>query len=296
MGEKKPLISICIPTYNGEKYLQEALDSVKNQTYKNIEVIISDDQSQDRTIEICQQLKEEVDFPVFIYSHKPNGIGANWNHCIEKTNGEYIKFLFQDDILEAECIEKMLHYSIDNNLSIVICKRHIIDSNSNIVVSNPWVDNYGDLQKEAGLEVNEFRIFNKNDINSIHFYRFMYLNIFGEPCASLFKKNIINKILPQSKPKNISVVEEYNKLETETENEVFNENIYKNKHPTTEEIKSKISIQNGMDLKITDFFELIVEKIQTNEENKLVEKIELVEKNKNLSIKESSYKNTFFHP
>lgn len=53
-------------------------------------------------------------------------------------------------------------------------------------------------------------------------------------------KNIINKILPQSKPKNISVVEEYNKLETETENEVFNENIYKNKHPTTEEIKSKI--------------------------------------------------------
>lgn len=194
MGEKKPLISICIPTYNGEKYLQEALDSVKNQTYKNIEVIISDDQSQDRTIEICQQLKEEVDFPVFIYSHKPNGIGANWNHCIEKTNGEYIKFLFQDDILEAECIEKMLHYSIDNNLSIVICKRHIIDSNSNIVVSNPWVDNYGDLQKEAGLEVNEFRIFNKNDINSIHFYRFMYLNIFGEPCASLFKKNIINKI------------------------------------------------------------------------------------------------------
>ena len=53
-------------------------------------------------------------------------------------------------------------------------------------------------------------------------------------------KNIINKILPQSKPKNISVVEEYNKLETETENEVFNEKIYKNKHPTTEEIKSKI--------------------------------------------------------
>lgn len=53
-------------------------------------------------------------------------------------------------------------------------------------------------------------------------------------------KNIINKILPQSKPKNISVVEEYNKLETETETEIFNEDIYKNKHPTTEEIKSKI--------------------------------------------------------
>jgi glycosyltransferase involved in cell wall biosynthesis len=87
------LVSICIPTYNGKKYLNEALESVKSQVYKNIEVIISDDNSTDSTLEICNKFKHEVDFPVYIYSHKPSGIGANWNYIIEKANGDFIKFL-----------------------------------------------------------------------------------------------------------------------------------------------------------------------------------------------------------
>ncbi|MCG2794067.1 MAG: glycosyltransferase [Weeksellaceae bacterium] len=67
-----PLISVCIPTYNGAKYLQVVLDSVKAQTYKNIEVIISDDDSQDQTLDIYREFQSEVDFPVYIYYHDPN--------------------------------------------------------------------------------------------------------------------------------------------------------------------------------------------------------------------------------
>ena len=90
MRNTPDLISICIPTYNGENYILEALNSIKNQSYKNIEVIISDDNSNDKTLQICEKFKSEVDFPVYIYNHLPNGIGSNWNNCILKSKGDYI--------------------------------------------------------------------------------------------------------------------------------------------------------------------------------------------------------------
>ena len=58
MGLNRPLVSICLPIYNGEKFLQEALDSIKNQTYENIELIVSDDNSIDNSIEIINNFKK----------------------------------------------------------------------------------------------------------------------------------------------------------------------------------------------------------------------------------------------
>ncbi|MFV0146853.1 glycosyltransferase [Empedobacter falsenii] len=188
-----PLISVCIPTYNGEIYLQEALDSIKKQTYQSLEVIISDDQSKDKTLSICQQFKSEVDFPVYIYTHQPSGIGANWNNSIDKANGEYIKMLFQDDVLEPNCIKVMFDYLQKNNLEIVISKRSIIDSFSQEITSGDWYNNYNDLQKATSLDTREFYIFSKKDINRINFNRFLYENIFGEPCVSLFSKKMYYK-------------------------------------------------------------------------------------------------------
>jgi len=192
----QPLISVCIPTFNGEKYLKEALESVKNQTYKNIEVIISDDESKDNTLEIVNEFKETVNFPVHIYSHIPNGIGANWNNSIEKSNGEYIKFLFQDDILKPNCIEVMYNYLINNELEVVISKRDIIDSNSKKVYSGRWFESFNDLQKIADLDFKDFIIFDIPTINNISFSRFLVDNIFGEPCVSLFSKKLYKEIGP----------------------------------------------------------------------------------------------------
>lgn len=187
------LVSICIPTYNGEKYLQEALDSVKIQTYKNIEVIISDDQSKDKTLEICKQFKAEVDFPVFIYSHSPAGIGENWNNTIQKANGEFIKFLFQDDVLEKNCVEVMMNYLALYNLEIVVSKRKIIDAQSRPIVDGLWFNDYNDLQKPAGMPTDEFFIFSKKNLKNLNYERYSVENIVGEPCASLFTKNVFNK-------------------------------------------------------------------------------------------------------
>ena len=103
-----PLVSICIPIYNGEAFLAEALASVKTQTYPNLEVVVSDDRSSDASLALVEKFQQEVDLPVRIFTHEPQGIGANWNHCVAKAKGQYIKFLFQDDVLLPTCVEQMV--------------------------------------------------------------------------------------------------------------------------------------------------------------------------------------------
>ncbi|MEG5093141.1 glycosyltransferase, partial [Microcoleus sp. B13-B4] len=104
----QPKVSICIPTYNGEAFIGEAIQSALAQTYPNIELIISDDGSTDRTIAIAQSFQSQtlVDFRIIL--HRNYGLSQNWNFCISQATGQYIKFLFQDDLLAPECIEKMV--------------------------------------------------------------------------------------------------------------------------------------------------------------------------------------------
>lgn len=192
--KKGKLVSICIPTYNGERYLEEALNSVKSQTYKNIEIIVSDDQSTDGTLEICRRFEETTDIPMYIHSHTPDGIGANWNHCIENSHGEYIKFLFQDDILEDTCIEKQLTTALEKNLAAVCSKRSIIDENGLPVTSGDWYSGCYDLQKSfLRLDFQDFYLLEKKDLINLYPYH-LTSNIFGEPIAFLFEKRIFHEV------------------------------------------------------------------------------------------------------
>lgn len=193
------MVSICIPTYNGEKYLQEALDSVKKQTYQHIEVIISDDNSSDNTLRICEKFKKEVNFSVYIYHHVPSGIGANWNYSVQKAKGEYIKFLFQDDLLESNCLEKMIDvFNNNEGVQFVACKRNFINNNKSISdeeMSN-WIKKYSNLQIQLedllDFESNLYYL-NKNIFKRSDFFQ-SPLNKIGEPTTVMFKKEIMNSI------------------------------------------------------------------------------------------------------
>jgi len=186
------LVSICIPTYNGEKYLQEALDSVKKQTYSNIEVIISDDHSKDKTLEICEKFKSEADFPVYIYSHQPQGIGANWDYCINQSNGEFIKFLFQDDILEENCIQEFIRLQQTTNEEVFFCKRRLIDKNGNDLEKEKLekIPKVIDLQWVINLEIDRYHVFTKKDLKKIgsKYPDEISHNFLGEPVASFASK------------------------------------------------------------------------------------------------------------
>ena len=140
----QPLVSICIPTFNGAKFIREALSSVLNQTYQNIEIIISDDRSDDDTVRIITELLKSVDIKIKfrIYYHKPSTIGANWNNSINKARGEYIKLVFQDDNIYPSCIEKLLKPILrDEGIGLVGSKRNLIMTDEMLNFNKKeWID------------------------------------------------------------------------------------------------------------------------------------------------------------
>ncbi|MDN3595042.1 glycosyltransferase family 2 protein [Zunongwangia endophytica] len=187
------LVSICIPTYNGGVYLQEALDSILQQNFRDFEIIISDDQSKDETLKIANKFKEAVDFPVKIYNHNPNGIGANWNNCLEKAKGKYIKFLFQDDILYSTCISDMTKFLEDNkDISLVASKRDfIVESNLNKDLKK-WIQTYGNLQCQF-KNLSQTLVLDKKVFRSDFFLQ-SPLNKIGEPSVVMFRNDILKKV------------------------------------------------------------------------------------------------------
>jgi glycosyltransferase involved in cell wall biosynthesis len=188
-----PLVSICIPTYNGSQFLQESLNSILLQSFDDFEVIISDDNSKDDTLSIVEKFKNKVPFKVSVHSHAPSGIGANWNHSISKANGKYIKFLFQDDVLEPNCIKTMVQLMQERpGLGLVACKRGFIVEGETTPSINKWIETYGNLQrqfeKDEAITIIDNSVLSRNDFFSSP------LNKIGEPPSVLFKKAIIKEV------------------------------------------------------------------------------------------------------
>ena len=108
------LVSIIIPIYNVSSYLKECVDSVLNQTYKNIEVILVDDGSKDTSPELCDKYARENDNIKVI--HKINdGLGMARNTGLENASGDYVTFVDGDDFIDSDHIEQLIRNIIENN-------------------------------------------------------------------------------------------------------------------------------------------------------------------------------------
>ncbi|PHR69110.1 MAG: hypothetical protein COA67_11205 [Lutibacter sp.] len=116
--DKEPLVSIIVITYNSAKYVLDTLESAKAQTYKNIELIISDDCSTDNTVEICKKwLNENKDRFVsskLVTTNANTGIPANINRGLHAAKGEWFKTIAGDDILHKECIFLYVNFVLSN--------------------------------------------------------------------------------------------------------------------------------------------------------------------------------------
>ncbi|MBD5227489.1 MAG: glycosyltransferase family 2 protein [Bacteroidales bacterium] len=120
----EPLVSILIPAYNVEPYLRECLDSIVNQTYQELQVVIVDDGSTDSTPQICDGYKAKYSF-VEVY-HIPNGGVANArNVLLSKAKGAYILFVDSDDWIEPDMIESLVFLAERDDLDITICGKKI---------------------------------------------------------------------------------------------------------------------------------------------------------------------------
>jgi len=123
-----PKISIIIPIYNTEKYLAKCLESVLHQTFTNIEVILVDDKSIDRSVEIAQEfVNKDKRFKLFLHE-KNLGPGAPRNTGIKIAKGEYIVFLDSDDYLTMDSCEMLYHHAVKTNSDFVIGRMHVLSN------------------------------------------------------------------------------------------------------------------------------------------------------------------------
>lgn len=188
MGES---ISICMPVYNGSKFLSLALDSALAQTYTNIEVIVVDDHSKDESYRIAQYYAQK-DARVKVYRNNQNlGLVDNWNECIRRSSGTWIKFLFQDDLLDATCIESLFRAATSNRAShsIVFCQRRYVFEGS---VSETIKREYAKLLAESrAILIKEYM--SPADI-ALQSLAWPARNIFGEPPSFLIRRDLFDKV------------------------------------------------------------------------------------------------------
>ena len=122
----EPLVSICVPTYNGARYLRECLDSAVGQTFRAIEIVIVDDSSSDETPAIAEDYARTDDRVRLIRNPRRLGLVGNWNRSVELARGTWVKLLFQDDLLDPACIERMVAAAHPAGPPIVACWRRIV--------------------------------------------------------------------------------------------------------------------------------------------------------------------------
>ena len=123
---KQPLISVIIPVYGVEKYISQCLESVINQTYNNLEIIVINDGTKDRSAEIAKEYAAK-DSRIKVYDFKNGGLSVVRNRGLEIATGEYISYLDSDDWLDTKMYETLLETAMKNEADMVKCG--IIETN-----------------------------------------------------------------------------------------------------------------------------------------------------------------------
>lgn len=138
-----PQISVILPLYNGEATLKETIDSVLNQTFKDLELVIVNDGSQDASLEIITSIK---DSRIKVFSYSNAGVSASRNRGISQATGEYISFIDQDDIWTTDKLETQLK-ALQNNpqATVAYSWTNYIDESGNFLHPGSYISVTGNV-------------------------------------------------------------------------------------------------------------------------------------------------------
>ena len=172
---EKNLVSIITPVYNGEKYIEKCIESVLNQTYKNLEMIIVDDGSIDNSENIIKKYTKENSFIKYIKLKENRGISNARNVALKNATGRFVAFLDCDDIYYKDKIKKQVNFMIENNYFFTYTSYNLIDENGqnlNKIICAKEYENYKSLLRGNNigcltvmidrLKINENLIFSSN--------------------------------------------------------------------------------------------------------------------------------------
>ena len=158
--ELKSKVSIIVPIYNAELYLSRCLDSLINQTYKNIEVICVNDGSIDRSLEIAMTYRQQ--YSEIIVINKPNtGVSDSRNLALQQATGDYVMFVDSDDWISPNMVKHLLKEAVTYNAELIMCG---------------YSREYKDRTKEKVFELPNRVIYENDDLNQLHRQLFGPLN------------------------------------------------------------------------------------------------------------------------
>ncbi len=166
----QPLVSIIVPVYNVEKYLNKCIFSIINQSYKNLQILLVDDGSADASPQICDKYAA-VDERITVYHNSNHGPSYSRNFGLERSNGEYITFIDSDDWLEENYVTNLV--------------QAIIETGTELAISPNFLD-YPD--KSVTESVDESKLTGKLQQDLVKLYR-----LTPSPCCKLYRKDIICK-------------------------------------------------------------------------------------------------------
>jgi glycosyltransferase involved in cell wall biosynthesis len=185
-----PAVSICIPTYNGTRWIEEAVQSALGQTFGDFELLVVDDASTDHTVERVRALGDPR---VRVEINERNlGLVGNWNHCVRLARGEFVKFLFQDDLLYPECLERMLvPFRAQERVGMVFSRREVLLENPEDPRAQAWKAQYGDLhtQFERLESLNSGR-----ELFEQYLRKGFRMNFVGEPTAVMVRRSCFDRV------------------------------------------------------------------------------------------------------
>ena len=126
-------VSVLMPVYNLEDYIEHAMESLFNQTLKDIEIVCVNDGSVDGSLKILREFESKYDF-IKVYSQENKGAGPALNKCIEEATGEYIAFLDADDIyVDDDALEQMYNYAVENDADMVAGNLKFVEEDYTVV-------------------------------------------------------------------------------------------------------------------------------------------------------------------
>lgn len=173
---KTTLLSIIVPYYNSNKYIERCILSILNQTHKDFELILVDDGSTDNSFQICQHFAS-IDNRIILLQKKNEGQGTARNLGLDNANGYYIGFVDSDDFIEPKMYEILINEIAINKADIAICGYNVFRYNSNRrrplnYISNPVIyDNFDLMKAYVSTSV-----------------------ISAGPCNKLYKKELFDEI------------------------------------------------------------------------------------------------------
>lgn len=172
-------VSIIVPVYNSEKTLDRCIRSVCTQSYRNLEIVLVNDGSMDKSFEICEKYKQQ-DERIVVLNKKNRGVSSARNEGLKVATGEFIQFVDADDYIDSNMTEYLLETICKNNADLVICGYNRLDDSN---IEKKYFDNF-DVESLLDFKDGFEELYSRA--------------LFNAPWNKLYRKNKITKYFDES--------------------------------------------------------------------------------------------------